>query len=54
MNGKDIIGYLVKLLEEQEQIKITYQLGGTNDDDDGVKDICSTEGYELSGSSRGV
>ena len=52
MNGKDIIGYLVKLLEEQEQIKITYQLGGTKDD--GVKDICSTEGYELSGSSRGV
>lgn len=52
MKGEDIIGYLVKLLEEQEQIKITYQLGGTNDD--GVKDICSTEGYELSGSSRGV
>ena len=52
MKGEDIIGYLIKLLEEQEQIKITYSLGGTNDD--GIKDICSTEGYELSGSSRGV
>ena len=52
MKGEDIIGYLVKLLEEQEQIKITYQLGGTKND--GVKNICSTEGYELSKSSRGV
>ena len=52
MKGEDIIGYLVKLLEEQEQIKITYQLGGTKND--GVKNICSTEGYELSRSSRGV
>lgn len=51
MNGEDIIGYLVKLLEEQEQIKITYSLGGTND---GIKNICSAEGYELPGSSRGV
>ena len=52
MNGEDIIGYLVELLEEQEQIKITYQLGGTKND--GIKNICSTEGYELSGSARGV
>jgi hypothetical protein len=52
MNGKDIIGYLVKLLEEQEQIKITYSLGGTKDDE--LERVCSTEGYELSRSSRGV
>lgn len=51
MNGEDIIGYLVKLLEEQEQIKITYQLGGTKDE---LERVCSTEGYELSGSSGGV
>ena len=34
MNGEDIIGFLVKLLEEQEQIKITYSLGGKADDGD--------------------
>lgn len=52
MNGEDILGYLVKLLEEQEQIKITYQLGGTKND--GVTKLCSTEGVELSGSTGGV
>ena len=33
MDGKDIIAFLVKLLEDQEQIKISYQLGGETDGD---------------------
>lgn len=32
MNSEDIIGYLVKLLEEQEQIKITYEIREAGDD----------------------
>lgn len=40
MNGEDIIGYLVKLLEEQEQIKITYVLRGDEDDDTSIQKVC--------------
>ena len=43
MNGEDIIGYLVKLLEEQEQIKITYQLGGGNSDNNDTVKVCETQ-----------
>lgn len=43
MDGKDIIGYLVKLLEEQEQIKITYQLGGDNDDNNDTVKVCKAQ-----------
>lgn len=39
MNGEDIIGYLVKLLEEQEQIKITYSIGGNSDDDNNTEEL---------------
>ena len=40
MNGEDIIEYLVKLLEDQEQIKITYVLGVNSDDDSNTKNVC--------------
>ena len=48
MNGKDIIGYLVKLLEEQEEIKITYVLGGLENDDSRVETLRRTERSNLS------
>lgn len=43
MNGEDIIGYLVKLLEEQEQIKITYSLGGGSDDNSNIVEVCRSQ-----------
>ena len=44
MNGEDIIGYLVKLLEEQEQIKITYSLGGNRNDGSEFSNLQGTQG----------
>lgn len=41
MNGEDVIGFLIQLIEDQEQIKITYELGG--DKDDGVTRLCETQ-----------
>lgn len=40
MKGEEIIAFLVKLLEDQEQIKITYELGGDTDDGSKSKTIC--------------
>lgn len=28
-NGKDILAFLIKLLEDQESVKITYELKGS-------------------------
>ena len=40
MNGEEIIAFLVELLEDQEQIKVTYELGGDTDDGSELKTIC--------------
>jgi hypothetical protein len=44
MNGEDIIGYLIKLLEEQEQIKITYSLGGNRYDGSEFSNVQGSQG----------
>ena len=46
MNGEDIIGYLVKLLEEQEQIKITYSLGGNRNDGSEFSNVQGSQGSD--------
>ena len=54
MNGEDIIGYLVKLLEEQEEIKITYCLGGNRNDGSELNDLQGSKGSYTKRSTRRV
>ena len=51
MDGKDIIAFLVELLEDQEQIKIEYRLGGDENDDIELNRVC---GYKKNDSSRSI
>ena len=48
MKGEEIIAFLVKLLEDQEQIKIEYRLGGDENDDIELNRLCLYKKNDLS------